>query len=97
MKLILTREADLDLTVIYEQSARQFGLGQADRYGEGLRQALYALLDFPYQAPERFAFDPPVRVKPYRSHLILYRVQDGDVVVLRVRHGREDWLSADPE
>ena len=37
----------------------------------------------------------PVRVHPYKAHLVIYDVGDEDeVIILRVRHGREDWMSS---
>jgi toxin ParE1/3/4 len=31
-------------------------------------------------------------VHPYRSHIVVYLIDnDGDILILRVRHGREDW------
>ena len=41
---------------------------------------------------------PPVRVHRYQSHLIIYEIAEDDMVlILRVRHGREDWLRTDEE
>jgi plasmid stabilization system protein ParE len=36
-----------------------------------------------------------VRVKRHKAHVILYRVTEAEIVILRVRHGREDWVSGD--
>ena len=37
---------------------------------------------------------PLLRALSYRSHIILYEVDpDRTVTVLRIRHGREDWVS----
>jgi toxin ParE1/3/4 len=50
----------------------------------------------PLAVRERRDYEPPVRIHPYRSHVIVFVVDDGDVLVIRVRHGREDW-AANPE
>ena len=33
----------------------------------------------------------PVRVRPYKSHVILYVVDEAGALVLHIRHGHEDW------
>ncbi|KIV68650.1 ParE toxin protein [Rhizobium sp. UR51a] len=33
-----------------------------------------------------------MRIHPFRAHLVVYRVEaDDDVLIVRVRHGHEDW------
>ena len=51
--------------------------------------------DHPRAARLREEILPPVRVHRYQSQLIVYEVsEDDEVLVLRVRHGHEDWLHA---
>jgi toxin ParE1/3/4 len=51
------------------------------------------LADFPRAARLRAEINPPVRAYRYQSHMILYDLDDDDIViVLRVRHGHEDWI-----
>ena len=76
---------------------RLFGPNQAYAYVSELLDLIEALPRTYKIYPERSGFDPPIRVCPHKSHLILYRVEREDIVILRVRHGREDWLIADPE
>lgn len=69
-----------------------FGIAQADRYIEGLLNALDLVADFPGAARLRTELQPPIRAYPYKSHLILYDIgATGDVLVVRIRHGHEDW------
>lgn len=69
-----------------------FGIAQADRYVEGLLNALDLIADFPGSARLRAELQPPIRAYPYKSHLVLYDVDaSGDVLVVRIRHGHEDW------
>ena len=43
-------------------------------------------------AHERSEIEPPVRIHPVGSHLVVYQVDaHGDVFVIRVRHAHEDW------
>lgn len=76
-----------------------FGLDQADKYHEGLTAAFAFLADYPRAARVRFEITPPVRAYRYKSHMIIYEIDDNDaVIILRVRHGHEDWLPyASPE
>jgi toxin ParE1/3/4 len=46
-------------------------------------------------ARERLEITPPVRIHPFRSHLIVYIVDDNnDVFIVRIRHEHEDWQSS---
>lgn len=42
-------------------------------------------------ARERRELNPPMRLLPYHAHLIAYLVRDGDILIVRVLHGRQDW------
>ena len=86
-----TRQADQDIIDIYFYGCRQFGVEQAERYHEGLAAILDLIAHNPYMARERPEFTPPVRLYPYRSHLIVYRLDDAGVLVVRILHGRQDW------
>ena len=91
-RLTVSEEADRDLDALYRQGVEMFGVGQADRYVEGLLNALDLIADFPGAARFRTELQPPIRVYPYKSHLVLYDVDArGDVLVVRIRHGHEDW------
>lgn len=58
-----------------------------------LAEALELLAAHPLIARERQDLTPPVRVHPCGPHVIIYVVEpDATVLVVRVRHGQEDWL-----
>lgn len=42
-------------------------------------------------APERMELDPPVRLHPYRAHLVVYVAEADGVLIVRILHGRQDW------
>jgi toxin ParE1/3/4 len=91
----LSRAADEDLVIILIDGEREFGLSRAERYVRGMRRCFELLGANPRLAQERPDIAPGLRVFPHRSHLVLYVSDDkGDVLVLRVRHQREDWTSA---
>lgn len=79
---------------IFLDGLERFGLRQADDYHERLAATFTFLADYPRAAREREEIDPPVRVHPCKAHLVLYEIEpDGRVLILRIRHGREDWLT----
>jgi toxin ParE1/3/4 len=89
----LSRKAEDDLIAIYLDGVQAFGVSQAERYHLELEGVLQYLAAFPRAARERREIDPPVRVHPYKAHLIVYLPQEDDVLILRIRHGHEDWIA----
>lgn len=93
MRVAFSQESDLDIVRVYAEGVRLFGLHQADRYHDDLFDLFYLLADNPKMAPERRDIAPPVRVHPFKAHVIVYReAPDGGILILRVRHAGEDWL-----
>jgi len=90
----LSRKAEEDIIGIFLEGAGQFGLQQAERYHDHLNKAFEFLADNPYAARERSELDPSIRIHPVGSHIPLYTLgENGDVFIVRVRHGHEDWLT----
>ncbi|MFN3635352.1 MAG: type II toxin-antitoxin system RelE/ParE family toxin [Rhizobium rhizophilum] len=89
----LTAKAEVDIIAIAEVGLFRWGRALAEEYIDGL----YALFDriarSPRMARERNELTPPVRIKRYRAHLVLYLIEGDDILILRLRHGREDWQS----
>ena len=43
-------------------------------------------------ARERHEISPPVRIHPFRAHLVVYRInEDESIFMIRIRHGHDDW------
>lgn len=94
MTFRLSREADEDIVRIYVEGARRFGPVQAETYHEELKALLELLADNPRMARERFELSPPMRIHPFKAHLVVYRLEeDGNILIVRVRHGHEDWAA----
>ena len=92
MSIKLSVEAEEDIVAIAEQGVRMFGAGQAKRYHEELFALLNVIAVNPRIARERDEIDPPVRIHPFKAHLIVYRIEaDETILVIRIRHGHEDW------
>lgn len=88
----LSTKAEEDIIRVYRESFRLFGTEQAEIYYAGIERIFQFLSDTPKAARERTEISPPVRVHPYQSHIIVYLIdENGDVLILRVRHGRENW------
>lgn len=94
MRYRLTRKAAEDILHIYQHGIEMFGADQAARYHNRLKQTLETLARNPEIARAREELSPPARVHPCGSHIIVYIAEEGGgILVLRVRHGREDWIS----
>lgn len=91
----LSDAADEDFFSIFRYGVERFGHDQAERYADQLDRAFAFLADHPRAGRERPELRGGLRGYPAGSHLILYAVDpDDNVLILRIRHGREDW-SAD--
>ncbi|HEY9056119.1 MAG TPA: type II toxin-antitoxin system RelE/ParE family toxin [Aurantimonas sp.] len=91
----LTEKAADDIQCIYANGIRLFGARQAAQYHARLRRNFETLARHPELARERTELAPPVRVHPCGSHVIVYVIDQNGVLIVRVRHGHEDWLNAE--
>jgi toxin ParE1/3/4 len=87
----LTREAEEDIIGIAEQGVHLFGPAQAKRYHDELFTVFDLIAANPRMARERLEITPPVRVHPFKAHLVIYAIEeDGGILIIRVRHGHEN-------
>src|SRR3546814_6420909 len=83
-------------TTLFRSGLERFGPAQADGYHDGLEATFNFLGEYPRAAREREEIRSPVRIYPYKAHLIVYELGPNDkVLILRVRHAREDWLRSE--
>lgn len=80
-----------DLEAVWRWTAAHFSPEQADRYLRGLHRTFALLAANPRLAPERREIRPPVRIFRHRAHIVVYRIERSRILVLRIRHAREDW------
>ncbi|MDO9418624.1 type II toxin-antitoxin system RelE/ParE family toxin [Pararhizobium sp.] len=93
----LTKRAADDLRGIYNWGKRHFGQAHAVLYHHSLEELFELLADNPEVARERQEITPPVRVHPFGAHMIIYKVEhDGSVLIVRISHNRENWVSLIP-
>lgn len=83
-----------DLDAIWDYTVRIWSVGQAETYIRSLTASDMSLLvRHPQIARERLEIRPPVRVYRSGSHLILYRIEDSWLEVLRIVHARQNWTA----
>ena len=90
-----SRKAAEDLENLYLHGAMTFGVAQTEVYVAGLVEALEFLSRFPMAARTRPELGPATRGHPYKSHMVFYRPDGADILVLRIRHGSEDWVNTE--
>ena len=88
----LSRAAAADIRHLFAEGVRLFGRPQAVRYHLYLESVFDAIAANPRMARERDELVPPMRVHPCGSHIVIYQAKaTDDVLIVRVRHYREDW------
>ncbi len=85
-----------DLAAIWRYTAHTWSANQADAYIRKLNSAFELLVALPEIAPERPELTGGIRVKAVEAHVVLYRIVEDHIDVVRIRHAREDWIG-DPE
>lgn len=92
----LTQAAENDVAGIAAYTVERFGVAQAISYRDGLIRTFEFLGEYPGAARLRSELNPPLRAHRFRSHLIVYDIlPDGRILIVRVRHYREDWQVGD--
>ena len=89
-RLIFAVQAEADLASIFEWTSTHFSERQARVYIDGLERALERLLEFPGIAPRYAGLSGRYRVKRYCSHLVYYRGEGDDILIVRILHVRRD-------
>ena len=92
MSVRLTAEAERDIDEILRFGIVEFGEAQAETYYRGLTERFALLERWPEAAPVKAGARLPLRLFPYGSHVILYMRDGDDILILRVLHGRSDWM-----
>ncbi len=91
LALHLRPAARRDLEQIWTAGLTLWSPQACEQYVDGLYGFMVSLTDFPERYRIRHELLGEIRVAPYHSHIILYRI-DGQIIdVVRIRHSHEDW------
>lgn len=75
---------------IYRTSLANWGIAQADRYQELIRNHFRNLTEQPLLGMERPELMPGIRSLPLERHTLFYRICPRSIEVIRLLHGRQD-------
>jgi toxin ParE1/3/4 len=89
MKVYLTPDAKTDLEGIGDRIAER-NPARAVTYVRELRERARRIGEFPHAGPPRPQWGEGIRIAVHGKYLIIYRVRDETVQVLRVLHGARD-------
>ena len=86
----VSKAAAADIKQIARYTQDVWGAPQRRRYLAGLNDEVETLSLNPRMVAERQEFDPPVRIRQYEKHLIVYVIQDSGILMIRVLHQTMD-------
>ena len=86
----VSKAAQADIREIGRYTQQQWGKDQRRVYLGELNDRLQLLANTPMLAAERQTLDPPARIHPYEKHLIVYVIEDGGILIVRVLHQSMD-------
>ncbi len=89
MKASLTPQAEADLEGIGDRIA-DGNPARAVTYVRELRERVERIGEFPHAGPPRPQWGDGIRIAVHGKYLIVYRVRDETVQILRVVHGARD-------
>ncbi|MCZ8207155.1 MAG: type II toxin-antitoxin system RelE/ParE family toxin [Aquidulcibacter sp.] len=87
----LTPQAEHDLENIWTYTATTWSVAQAESYIGHLSNTFDLIAHAPLIARERSEFTPPIRLHRHQSHLIIYRLVDDSLLIIRVLHMKQNW------
>ena len=86
----LRKEAQIDLEDIFDCSEDNFGLDIAVKYLNDLENTFFSLCEHPYLGKNRFEIKFDVYSFVHKEHLILYKITETTIDILRVLHQSRD-------
>lgn len=85
-----TNEAENDVLDIHDYTIETFGLNQWVLYEQGLKAVFENLRTNPLLGTDRSSVKRNVRRILFGSHVIYYRLDLDEIVVMRILHQRQD-------
>jgi len=87
---VFSKEAENDLVEIYRYGFINYGENKSDQYIGALKEKCQFLAEMPNLDPDRVEFNPAVKIHHHRKHLIIYIIENDDILIVRVLHDRMD-------
>jgi len=88
----LSQKADQDLEEIFDYTVHNFGIEQAIAYVSGFEDLFVNLSNNPELGRKRNEIRDGLRSYVKESHIVFYRVQKGQIRIVRILHGSQDLL-----
>ncbi|HEY8513395.1 MAG TPA: type II toxin-antitoxin system RelE/ParE family toxin [Cyclobacteriaceae bacterium] len=89
--LLLTAEAQDDLTNIQNYTYFTYGEKQWKKYGHDLKKGLAHIRDFPLSGTKRPDLPEGYLAWPVNEHVLIYRIETKTIYLVRVLHVRMDF------
>ena len=89
----LTPCAEDDLEDIWRYTAETWSIVQADQYLDELVATFENIVAMPMIARERQEIVPPVRTYIHGAHVIVYRIEEDYIAIIRILGARQNWLT----
>lgn len=87
----LASQVEFELDDIWYYVARESGsIEIADRLIDSITDRFFLLANHPYVGRLREDLRPGLRSFPVGQHVIIYRIEDADVLILHVLHSHRD-------
>lgn len=92
MQLKVSDEAARDLIELHRYGIARYGERHANLYLDGLVAEFQSMLEWPLATRERTEIRPPLRLRVYRAHNVLYAVRNDEVLIVRILHHNANWM-----
>ena len=86
----ISNKACEDLRVIGRYTQEKWGHEQREVYLSGMQNCFNRLARNPLFAQERPEFEPTVYLAPFEHHRVVFVIEDGSLLILRVLHESMD-------
>jgi plasmid stabilization system protein ParE len=90
LNIALTNLAKEDLIDIWLYGQKNWGAVNANQYLDSIDAFLKTLINLPEKFALRRDFQPPVRIAPFKSHLVVYLESTRHIQIVRVLHQSMD-------
>ncbi len=85
-----TFEAEEDLAEIFAAGIADHGIARAEAYLADLLELFKLIGREPMLMRLRDEYDPPVRLRFFKAHVVVYREEAAGALIIRVLYGRQD-------